>query len=43
MRAGVNVHFCIAPGTAISVKRVPDFFARNEMICGVEPAVASPI
>ena len=42
-REGMNVHFCIDPVAGISVKRFPDFLARNETICGVEPAVvASP-
>ena len=42
IRALVNVHFCIDPGIGVSVKRVPDFFARNETICGDELAVDSP-
>jgi hypothetical protein len=38
----MNVHLCVAPSIGIKVKRLPVFLARNEMICGVEPAADSP-
>src|SRR6266511_2912192 len=37
---GVTEHTCVAPGTVVSVKRSPDFFARMETITGGVPGCA---
>jgi hypothetical protein len=45
---GVNEHTCVEPGTVVSVKRLPDFFARMETIngglagCAVGVVASSP-
>jgi hypothetical protein len=38
LRAGVNEHCIVAPGTEVNVKRSPDLRARIETVVGVAAA-----